>query len=77
MGITVDNVAYSPDSVADYTMMLILMAVRNVKSIVRSVEKHDFRLDSDRGKVLSDMTVGVVGTGQIGKRLLSGCEDWM
>ncbi|HBA0433008.1 TPA: D-lactate dehydrogenase VanH-A, partial [Enterococcus faecium] len=79
MGITVDNVAYSPDSVADYTMMLILMAVRNVKSIVRSVEKHDFRLDSDRGKVLSDMTVGVVGTGQIGKAVIErlrgfGCK---
>ena len=29
VGITVGNVAYSPDSVADYTLMLMLMAVRN------------------------------------------------
>lgn len=70
MGIVVGNVAYSPDSVADYTMMLMLMAVRNAKSIMRSVEKHDFRLDSVRGKVLSDMTVGVVGTGRIGKAVI-------
>src|SRR5690606_19347573 len=79
MGITVGNVTYSPDSVADYTMMLMLMAVRNTKSIVRSVEKHDFRLDSVRGKVLSDMTVGVVGTGHIGKAVIErlrgfGCK---
>lgn len=79
MGITVGNVAYSPDSVADYTMMLMLMAVRNAKSIVRSAEKHDFRLDSFRGKVLSDMTVGVVGTGHIGKAVIErlrgfGCQ---
>jgi len=31
VGICVGNVAYSPDSVADYTLMLMLMAVRNAK----------------------------------------------
>ena len=34
LGISVENVAYSPDSVADYTLMLMLMAVRNAKSIM-------------------------------------------
>src|SRR5260370_20819701 len=28
VGITVENVAYSPDSVADYTLTLMLMALR-------------------------------------------------
>ncbi|MGG6310801.1 D-lactate dehydrogenase VanH [Paenibacillus macerans] len=70
MGIAVGNVAYSPDSVADYTVMLMLMAVRNAKSTTRSVEKHDFRLGSVRGKVLRDMTVGVLGTGQIGQAVI-------
>ena len=32
VGISVQEVAYSPDSVADYTLMLMLMAVRNAKS---------------------------------------------
>ncbi|WP_025691784.1 D-lactate dehydrogenase VanH [Paenibacillus zanthoxyli] len=76
MGIAVGNVAYSPDSVADYTMMLMLMAVRNAKSIVRSVEKHDFRLDRVRGKVLRDMTVGVVGTGHIGKAVIERLQGF-
>src|SRR5512146_1874339 len=31
VGISVGNVAYSPDSVADYTLMLMLMAVRNAR----------------------------------------------
>ncbi|MGG1516921.1 D-lactate dehydrogenase VanH [Paenibacillus oryzisoli] len=70
LGIAVGNVAYSPDSVADFTIMLMLMAVRNVTSIVRSVEQDDFRLDSVRGKVLRDMTVGVLGTGQIGQAVI-------
>lgn len=67
MGIAVGNVAYSPDSVADYTLMLMLMAIRNAKSIVSCTEKYDFRLNSVRGKELCDMTVGVLGTGHIGK----------
>ncbi|MFC1437318.1 D-isomer specific 2-hydroxyacid dehydrogenase family protein [Streptacidiphilus sp. N1-10] len=66
LGITVENVAYSPDSVADYTLMLMLMAVRNAKSTVRRTDLHDYRLNEVRGKELRDLTVGVVGTGRIG-----------
>ncbi|MDR1530612.1 MAG: D-lactate dehydrogenase VanH [Clostridiales bacterium] len=66
MGVAVGNVAYPPDSVADYTIMLMLMAIRNAKSIVRSVERRDFRLNRVRGGALRDMTVGVLGTGHIG-----------
>jgi D-specific alpha-keto acid dehydrogenase len=69
-GVAVGNVAYSPDSVADYTVMLMLMAVRNAKSLVRSVEKRDFRLGGVRGKALRDMTIGVLGTGHIGKAVI-------
>jgi D-specific alpha-keto acid dehydrogenase len=48
VGIVVENVAYSPDSVADYTLMLMLMAVRNAKSIVRRADLHDYRPRSRR-----------------------------
>lgn len=70
IGIEVGNVVYSPGSVADYTLMLMLMAVRNAKSIVNRAERYDFRLDHDRGKELRDMTVGVLGTGHIGKAVI-------
>lgn len=70
MGITVGNIAYPPDGVADYTLMLILMAIRNAKSIVTGAEKNNFTLDTIRGKELRDMTVGVVGTGRIGKAVI-------
>jgi len=68
--IAVGNVAYSPDSVADYTLMLMLMAVRNAKSIIRRADTHDYRLHDVRGKELRDLTVGVVGTGRIGSAVL-------
>jgi D-specific alpha-keto acid dehydrogenase len=70
VGITVGNVAYSPDSVADYTLMLILMAVREAKFIVRRTDVHDYRLNDVRGRELRDLTVGVIGTGRIGAAVM-------
>ena len=70
LGISVENVAYAPDGVADFTLTLILMAIRNVPEIVSAAEKHDFRLSSVRGKDLRDMTVGVVGAGYIGNAVI-------
>jgi D-specific alpha-keto acid dehydrogenase len=66
LGICVETVAYSPDSVADYTLMLMLMAVRHAKSVIRRADMHDYRLNDVRGKELRDLTVGVIGTGRIG-----------
>jgi D-specific alpha-keto acid dehydrogenase len=70
VGISVENVAYSPDSVADYTLMLMLMAIRNAKSIIRRTDVHDYRLNDVRGKELRDLTVGVIGTGRIGAAVM-------
>jgi D-specific alpha-keto acid dehydrogenase len=65
-GIAVENVTYSPDSVADYTLLLMLMVLRNAKSTVSRAQVHDYRLHDHPGRELRDMTVGVVGTGRIG-----------
>lgn len=70
VGITVGNVAYSPDSVADYTVMMMLMAVRHAKSIIRRADTYDYRLSDARGKELRDLTVGIIGTGRIGTAVM-------
>lgn len=70
VGISVEKVVYSPDSVADYTLMLMLMAVRNAKSIISRADIHDFRVNDVRGKELRDMTIGVIGTGRIGSAVM-------
>src|SRR3982074_3238539 len=79
VGVAVGNVAYSPDSVADYTLMLMLMAVRNAKSIVSRADIHDYRLNDVLGKELRDLTIGVIGTGRIGAAVIDrlwgfGCQ---
>jgi D-specific alpha-keto acid dehydrogenase len=70
VGISVETVAYSPDSVADYTLMLMLMAVRHAKSVIRRADVHDYRLNEVRGKELRDLTIGVIGTGRIGSAVV-------
>lgn len=70
MGITVSNVSYSPYSVADYTVMLILMAVRRVGIITRRYLGQDFTLQGVRGREMRNLTVGVVGTGKIGETVI-------
>ena len=79
VGISVENVSYSSDSVADYTLMLMLMIVRNARSIIHSASIHDYRLPDVRGKELRDLTVGVIGTGRIGAAVIDrlrgfGCQ---
>ncbi|WP_344648320.1 NAD(P)-dependent oxidoreductase [Cryptosporangium japonicum] len=71
VGITVGTVAYSPGSVADYTVMLMLMALRDAKSTVLRAEVHDYRLNEARGRELRDLTVGVVGAGRIGSAVIT------
>ncbi|WP_420000183.1 D-lactate dehydrogenase VanH [Streptomyces boninensis] len=70
VGIAVENVAYSPDSVADFTLMLMLMSVRNAKTTIRRAAAHDYRLNEVRGKELRDLTIGVIGTGRIGSAVI-------
>ncbi len=70
VGLKVGTVSYSPDSVADYTLMLMLMAVRNAKSIVHRVDAYDYRLGGIPGRELRDLTVGVVGAGRIGMAVM-------
>lgn len=79
VGVLVENVAYSPDSVADYTLMLMLMVLRNAKSIVGRADVQDYRLHDVPGRELRDLTVGVVGTGRIGAAVIDrlwgfGCQ---
>jgi D-specific alpha-keto acid dehydrogenase len=70
LGIRVEGVTYSPDSVADYTVMLMLMALRHAKTVICRTSVHDYRLGETRGRELRDLTVGVIGTGRIGSAVV-------
>ncbi len=58
--------AYSPESVADFTVMLTLSCVRKLKTQIRRVDENDFRMIGLSGREMKTQTVGVIGTGRIG-----------
>lgn len=65
-GIKVSNVSYSPNSVAEFTIMLMLMILRKIKLINARNEAQNFSLSGIQGSELSEKTVGIIGTGAIG-----------
>lgn len=69
-GISVGNVMYSPECVADYTVMLMLMSIRKIKRIMQREEINDFSLPGIQGKEMPSFTVGVIGTGRIGRAVI-------
>ena len=66
IGLHVCNARYDPHGVADYTLMMILLCLRNYKQALWRTQVNDFSLPGLIGKELKDLTVGVIGTGQIG-----------
>ena len=69
-GMALSNVTYSTGSVADYTVMLILMSIRKMKRIMQRAEVNDFSLPGIQGRELPNFTVGVLGTGRIGRAVI-------
>ncbi len=75
IGIGVGNVGYTPYSVAEYAVMMMLMAFRHVKTMTIRSLGQDYALTGIRGRLIHDSTVGIVGTGKIGStvaKLLTG-----
>lgn len=70
LGIEVTNVRYSPASVADYAIMMMLMVLRHVKPMLQRYQGQDFLQAGLRGRELPNLTVGVVGAGAIGETLI-------
>lgn len=79
LGMGVTNVIYNPASVADYTIMLMLMGCRKVQHIMQRAAVQDYTLKGKIGREISDCTVGIIGTGRIGSTVVKhltgfGCK---
>jgi D-lactate dehydrogenase len=79
-GIAVVRVpAYSPEAVAEHTLALVLALDRHIPRAYQRVRDGNFALDGLLGNGLHGATVGVVGTGRIGRLVARlfiafGCE---
>ncbi|MGX4645325.1 NAD(P)-dependent oxidoreductase [Holzapfeliella sp. JNUCC 80] len=70
--VRISNVpAYSPNAIAEFAVLSMMQLLRQAKEVIQHVE--DGKLKEAValvGKELSAQTVGVVGTGRIGKRVV-------
>jgi lactate dehydrogenase-like 2-hydroxyacid dehydrogenase len=70
LGIKVSNISYPPNSVANYTIMMMMMSCRRITHILKSSELQDYSLKGKMGREISQCTIGIIGTGRIGSSIL-------
>lgn len=75
-GIRVCHSLYSEHCVADFTLMLMLMAVRHGKYMLQKAQNYDYSLHGICGQDMRNLTVGVIGTGRIGQAVIQRIEGF-
>jgi D-lactate dehydrogenase len=70
-GVVVSNVPdYGDSTVAEHAFALLLAAARNLVEAVERTRRGNFTQAGLRGFELRDKTLGVIGTGRIGRRVI-------
>lgn len=70
LGMQICNTNYGPECVADYTVMLLLLSLRNYKPALWRMQVNDYSLGGLEGRQIRSLTIGVVGTGRIGRQVM-------
>jgi len=68
--------AYSPYAVAEHTIALLLTSVRRIHKAYIRTRDFNFSLNGMTGFDLHGKTVGVIGTGRIGKAFINICRGF-
>lgn len=68
--------AYSPYSVAEHAMALLLTSVRRIHKAYNRTREFNFSLSGLTGFDLHGKTVGVIGTGKIGRIFIDICRGF-
>lgn len=68
--------AYSPYSVAEHAMALLLTSIRRIHKAYNRTREFNFSLNGLTGFDLHGKTVGVIGTGKIGRIFVDICRGF-
>lgn len=70
LGIIVSNIPdYSPESIAEHTILLLLNLLKKNKVVQNQLMHQDFSLDQIIGETIHNKTIGIIGTGKIGSKV--------
>ncbi|HAT54874.1 MAG TPA: lactate dehydrogenase [Lactobacillus sp.] len=68
LAIKLTNVpAYSPAAIAEFTVSQLMQLLRHTRRFEAKIRQQDFRWAPDVSQELNQQTVGVIGTGRIGR----------
>ena len=68
--------AYSPEAVAEHAIALLMTSVRRIHKAYNRTRDFNFSLNDLVGINLNGRTVGVIGTGKIGKAFINICNGF-
>lgn len=68
--------AYSPEAVAEHAMALLMTSVRRIHKAYNRTRDFNFSLNDLVGFNLYEKTVGVIGTGKIGRAFINICNGF-
>ncbi len=68
--------AYSPNSVAEHAMAMLLTSVRRIHKAYNRTREFNFSLNGLTGFDLNGKTAGIIGTGKIGKIFCGICSGF-
>ena len=68
--------AYSPEAVAEHAIALLMTSIRRIHKAYNRTRDFNFSLNDLVGINLHGRTVGVVGTGKIGKAFINICHGF-
>lgn len=68
--------AYSPHAVAEHAMALLLTSIRRIHKAYNRTREFNFSLNGLMGFDLHGKTIGVVGTGKIGRVFIDICKGF-
>lgn len=68
--------AYSPYAVAEHTMAMLLTSIRRIHKAYNRTREFNFSLNGFTGFELHGRTVGIIGTGKIGRVFVNICKGF-
>ncbi len=76
LGIKMYNAYYSPNNVADFAVMMMLVMLRKAKISICRALVNDFSLDDMMGREMRSLTIGIIGTGKIGSTVIKNLSGF-